>query len=107
MAREFRNTAVQLISASSGTGASSGSGIGAASRFTMQIALATGTTGAGTVALEGSLNGSNWNTIISSTYAANTVVSSTTSDIYTQIRANVTAHTAGGPISVWAVGMPG
>lgn len=75
------------------------------STLTMQTWTPSGSTAAGTVQLQGSLNGRDWTTVGTSTHAgASTLFSSTSANVYSAVRAVLATHTAGDPLNATVAG---
>ena len=74
---------------------------------TAQVSTPSGSTAAGSFLVEGSIDGANWTTVIgASTFATTRIVSagSSTSNLYSALRAQLSAHSAGAPVTVNILG---
>jgi hypothetical protein len=86
--------AFTLLSGVVATGAGTAQDTGKFTRFTAQI-IATSVTTGGTMAIQGSLDGTNWGNISSTAVSANGSTMVNFEGAYPQVRGNLTARTDG------------
>lgn len=72
---------------------------------TLTVQVVVNGTGTGTAVVQGSLDGTNWSTIFTSTYqGAGRTVSSSTILAVTNVRASISAHGSTAPVTVFLAG---
>ena len=98
---------IKAVAATTATGAGAGILKGKFTQASMQVTRTS--TGTVAVQLEGTLGSTSWTAISAANSAATAgtvIVRSTMTFLVSQIRANVTTHSAPGAVTVWITGGP-